>query len=74
MLDSGLNFQHHFDYQQMNKVLGRLRDLKPLAKPALLKACAATVLSDQTITAREAGLIQGIAATLDCPLPPNVLA
>ena len=73
-LNQAFSLQHHFDYQQMNKVLGRLRDLKPLVKPALLKACAATVLSDQTITAREAGLIQGIAATLDCPLPPNVLA
>ena len=56
----------------MNAALGNLRKLKPLVKPALLKACAATVLADGAVSADEGALLQGIAATLDCPLPPSI--
>ncbi|XOV83239.1 MAG: M48 family metallopeptidase [bacterium] len=64
--------QDVFDYQRMNDALARLRKLKPLAKPALLKACATTVLADDHVNAAEGALLQGIAATLDCPLPPSI--
>lgn len=69
-LDAPYELQGAFDYQRMNQALKKLRELKPLLKPAILKACAHTVISDQQVTAREAALMQGIAATLDCPLPP----
>ena len=64
--------QEGFDYQRMNEALAVLRKLKPLVKPTLLKACASTVLSDQQVTPSEGALLQGIAATLDCPLPPSI--
>lgn len=72
-LAQAFNLQRDFDYQHMNQALKKLRELKPLLKPSLLKACAKTVLADNQITPREAALMQGIAATLDCPLPPNAL-
>ena len=46
--------------------------MKPLIKPTLLKACAATVLADGEVGADEGALLQGVAATLDCPLPPSI--
>ena len=53
----------------MNNSLAQLRKLHPLTKPALIKACVATALSDGQITDQEYVLLQGISATLDCPLP-----
>ena len=73
-LDEPFSLQEGFDYQRMNQALKRLRELKPLAKPALLKACAQTVLADGKLTPREAALVQGVAATLDCPIPPLGMA
>jgi Zn-dependent protease with chaperone function len=66
--------QDNFDYQRMNDTLVKLRKLKPLAKPALLKACATCVLVDNHVNAAEGALLQGIAATLDCPIPPSIYA
>ena len=66
--------QPHFDYGRMNQALSELRKLRPLAKPELIKACAETVLFDGHVTAEEGALLQGIAATLDCPLPPSIYA
>ncbi|MFT7652494.1 MAG: Zn-dependent protease with chaperone function [Limisphaerales bacterium] len=72
-LTEPFSLQNDFDYQRMNQALKKLRELNPLQKPMLLKACAKTVMADDTVTTRESALMQGIAATLDCPLPPNVL-
>ena len=72
-LTEPFSLQSDFDYQRMNQALKKLRELKPLQKPMLLKACARTVMADDTVTTRESALMQGIAATLDCPLPPNIL-
>lgn len=68
------------NFTRLNHALSELRQLKPLAKPKLLKACAATLSpeGDSSATgitkaeARQAqlALLQGVAATLDCPLPP----
>ena len=66
--------QTQFAYQRMNQTLGKLRKLKPLVKPALIKACARTVLHDGRLDSTEAALLQGVAATLDCPLPPSIYA
>ena len=71
-LEQPFTKQERFDYQRMNAALGRLRKLKPLVKPTLLKACVTTVLADGEVGADEGALLQGIAATLDCPLPPSI--
>ena len=60
------------NYARLNKSLQALRRLKPLAKPKLIKACAAVALADGHISGREGALLQGIAAGLDCPLPPSI--
>jgi len=71
-IDAAFAKQERFDYQRMNNALAKLRKLKPLVKPTLIKACAATVLADGNVTAHEGALLQGVAATLDCPLPPSI--
>jgi Zn-dependent protease with chaperone function len=60
------------NYSRLNDALKKLREIKPLLKPKLLKAAAACVLADDHLTAREGALLHGIAATLDCPLPPSI--
>jgi len=62
------------NFSALNKALAELRDLTPLQKPSVLKACARSVLFDGTISANEGALLQGISAALDCPLPPSVVA
>ncbi|HSG88481.1 MAG TPA: M48 family metallopeptidase [Pseudomonadales bacterium] len=54
----------------LNDAMRRLRLLNPLAQPKLLKACIATVEHDGMILDDERDLLQGVAAALDCPLPP----
>ncbi len=61
------------NFSRLNDGLRDLRDLHPLAKPRLIKGCAACALTDGATTAQRALLI-GIAATLDCPLPPDLAA
>lgn len=60
------------NFEKLNAAIDVLADLKPLQKPALLKACAVTITADQTIAPIEAELLRAIAATLDCPMPPLV--
>ena len=60
------------NFRALNAALRKLRALRPLQKPRLIKACAATVLADGGATGRQGALLQGIAATLDCPLPPSI--
>ena len=48
----------------------RLRRIRPLDQPKLLKAAMATVEHDGRISASEHELLAGVAAALDCPLPP----
>ena len=62
------------NFSSLNEALRDLRDLTPLQKPKLLKACARSVLFDGHISAEEGALLQGISAALDCPLPPSVVA
>jgi hypothetical protein len=60
------------NFARLSQALNELRGLRPLAKPRLVKACADTVLADARVTTTEGALIQGVAATLDCPLPPSI--
>ena len=57
-------------FEKLNKALDELSRLKPLQKPALLKACVACILADQKIAPIEMELLRAIGATLDCPIPP----
>ncbi|MBV1904452.1 MAG: M48 family metallopeptidase [Pseudomonadales bacterium] len=61
------------NFRRLNSALQELRALHPLEKPRLIKACAATVLADGLLNQDEMALLQGMAATLDCPLPPILL-
>ena len=60
------------NFARLNNALRTLRRLKPLAKPRLIKACAAVALADDRVSVRQRALLQGIAAALDCPLPPSI--
>lgn len=58
------------DFNILNNALDNLADLKPLQKPALLKACVSCITADGKIQAIETELLRAIAATIDCPVPP----
>lgn len=59
------------NFSALNQALIELRQLAPLRKPALLKACVVSAQSDGQINGTEAALLRAFAATLDCPLPAN---
>jgi hypothetical protein len=61
------------NFDRLNVAVDELVTLKPLQKPALLKACAACIFADSEIAAIEAELLRAIAAALDCPMPPLVV-
>lgn len=54
----------------LNAALDKLKSVKPLLKPKLLKACAACITADEKITMTEVELFRAISDTLDCPMPP----
>lgn len=58
----------------LDLALGKLEQLKPLAKSRLLKACAASIWHDQNATAVEVELFRAFAGVLDCPVPPAMPA
>ena len=60
------------NFARLNRALAELRRLRPLQLPRIIKACAAVALADGGASERQSVLLQGIAATLDCPLPPTV--
>jgi hypothetical protein len=72
-MDLALQFVAASDtnFTRLNDALRDLRALHPLAKPRLIKGCAACALTDGP-TSSERALLIGIAATLDCPLPPDL--
>lgn len=57
------------DLNKLDAAIEKLKRLKPLLKPKLLKAFAAVITSDSRITPSEAELIRAISDTLDCPMP-----
>ncbi len=60
------------NFSRLGKALNSLRGLHPLAKPNLLKACAEVALADNKVSQDQWALLQGVAASLDCPLPPQL--
>lgn len=56
----------------LDRALEKLAALKPLAKPRLLKACAASIVHDQRISPVELELLRAFSDVLDCPMPPIV--
>ncbi|HZN86979.1 MAG TPA: M48 family metalloprotease [Burkholderiales bacterium] len=54
--------------------LARLRRLRPLQKPRLLKALACASLADAKLAPAEAELLRAVSAALDCPMPPVAAA
>lgn len=54
----------------LSAAIRELRSVKPLQKPALLKAVAACITADRSVTAGEAEVFRAIAVLLDCPMPP----
>jgi hypothetical protein len=59
------------NFDRLNEALKELRMLAPLAKPKLLKACVSAVTTNAPPTDDQRALLLGIAAALDCPLPPD---
>ncbi len=59
---------------QFDLSLDRLAELGPKGKREVLKACVAVALSDRHLRPDEIALIRAIADSLDCPIPPAVLA
>src|SRR5690625_1107417 len=55
---------------QLDQAVERLGNLKPLHKPALLKAISRSIFSNQHVSAIEAELFRALADSLDCPVPP----
>ncbi len=60
-------------FSELDLSLEKLERLKPLAKPHLLKACAASVLQDQKISPVEVELLSAFSDVLGCPMPPLIL-
>lgn len=58
------------NFATLEKALGRLRQLKPLQKPRLLKAMLLCIRQDGKVTGEEGELLRAVAAILDCPVPP----
>ena len=59
---------------QVDDALNRLCQAVPQIKKNVLNACAQTVAADGVIQEMEAELLRAIADTLDCPMPPFILA
>jgi Zn-dependent protease with chaperone function len=72
--DAVLMNEADYSLMDLDLAITRLNALKPLQKPKLLKAMSQCVLADQNITVLEAELFRAIADTLDCPVPPLIVA
>jgi uncharacterized membrane protein YebE (DUF533 family) len=69
-LSTALPDKSQLRVQALNLALERIRQLKPLAKPAVLKAICAAAESDGVVNIREVEMIRTIAESIDCPMPP----
>jgi Zn-dependent protease with chaperone function len=58
----------------VGRALARLNQLAPLAKPALIKAVAATAYLDGHTEWRAASCLRTVCIALDAPLPPRLAA
>ena len=64
--------KNEISLSDLDRSLRKLARLKPLAKPQLLKACAASVVYDQIISPVEVELLRAFSDVLDCPMPPII--
>ena len=71
---SGLQLvaKNKISLSDLDRSLQKLAKLKPLAKPRLLKACAASITHDQKIAPVEVELLRAFSDVLDCPMPPII--
>ena len=58
--------------QRLSATLMKLGALSPLLKQSVITACADCVLHDGMVQPAEGELLQAIAVSLDCPMPPLV--
>jgi hypothetical protein len=61
------------ELEAVSRALDRLNQLAPLAKPRLIKACAAVAFFDGQTNWKAASCLRTICAALDSPLPPQLL-
>jgi hypothetical protein len=59
---------------EVARALDRLNQLAPLAKPAFIKACAATAFVDGEAPWQAASCLRTVCIALDSPLPPRLAA
>ncbi len=57
----------------LDSAMDRLARIKPLAKPQLLKACAAGILANGDVSPKEMELLRAFSSILGCPMPPVVV-
>ena len=72
--DATLMNESDYSLMDLDLAITRLNCLKPLQKPRLLKAMSQCVLADQNVTVLETELFRALADTLDCPVPPLIVA
>ena len=70
-LNITLGFKHldYFDFRELNTIMEKIRELSPKEKAKVIDAADVCIKSDNAVTIQERVLLQGICATLDCPLP-----
>ena len=54
----------------LNSSLEQLKELKPLLKQRILKACAAIIMQDGETTRKGMELFRTVSTSLNCPVPP----
>jgi Zn-dependent protease with chaperone function len=59
---------------ELDACLDVLQRINSSGRETLVRAVAATILHDGTLTVRESELLRAICAALDCPLPPIITA
>ncbi|MFQ5661584.1 MAG: M48 family metallopeptidase [Gammaproteobacteria bacterium] len=71
---SGLQLveKNEISLSSLDRSLQKLAKLRALAKPQLLKACAASVVHDQKISPVEVELLRAFSDVIDCPMPPII--
>jgi hypothetical protein len=62
--------KNNISLSRLDLALEKLARLKPLAKSRLLKACVASIVHDQRVSAVELELLRAFSDVLDCPMPP----
>ena len=66
----GLLARNEISLAGLDHALEKLAKLKPLAKPRILKACAASIVHDRKVAPVEVELLRAFSDVLDCPMPP----